>query len=116
LLNTTLVLLLHFVDAMGCDPDRYQDSILNAEGRVWPLPCHFMQYCPYFTATAFLQPSVATGIADSYSGCSEYANDLPVIVDEDGNYYGRFPVANSLASRFRFWKIPLHPPATARPI
>jgi hypothetical protein len=41
LLNTNLVLLLHFLDAMGCDPDRYQDFILYAEGRVWPLPCHF---------------------------------------------------------------------------
>jgi hypothetical protein len=46
LLNTNLVLLLHFLDAMGCDPDCYQDSILDAEGRVWPLPCHFYAVLP----------------------------------------------------------------------
>jgi hypothetical protein len=44
----------------------------------------------------FLAAFGGTGIADNYSGCSEYANDLPVIVDEDGNYYDRFSVANSL--------------------
>jgi hypothetical protein len=56
LLNTNLVLLLHFLDAMGCDPDCYQDSILDAEGRVWPL---LRSIAYHFTAAAFLQPSVA---------------------------------------------------------
>jgi hypothetical protein len=44
LLNTNLVLLLQFLDAMGCDPDRYQDSILNAEGWVWQCPQPFAQF------------------------------------------------------------------------
>jgi hypothetical protein len=44
----------------------------------------------------FLAAFGGTGIADNYRGCSEYANDLPAIVDEDGNYYDRFFVTNSL--------------------
>ncbi len=59
-------------------------------------PATFMQYCPSLYCHGFLAAFGGTGIADNYSGCSEYANDLPVIVDEDGNYYGRFSVANSL--------------------
>jgi hypothetical protein len=55
-----------------------------------------MQNCPSLYCQGFLAAFGGTGIADNYSGRSEYANDLPVIVDEDGNYYGRFSVANSL--------------------
>ena len=53
------------------------------------LPITFLPY-------GFLAAFGGTGIADNYSGCSEYANDLSVIVDEDGNCYGRFSLANSL--------------------
>ena len=41
------------------------------------LPITFLPY-------GFLAAFGDTGIADNYSGCSEYANDLSVIVDEDG--------------------------------
>jgi hypothetical protein len=45
-----------------------------------------MQNCPSLYCQGFLAAFGGTGIADNYNGRSEYANDLPVIVDEDGNY------------------------------
>ena len=59
-------------------------------------PATFIQYRPSLYCHGFLAAFGGTGIADNYSGCSEYANGLSVIVDEDGNYYGRFSVANFL--------------------
>lgn len=47
------------------------------------LPITFLPY-------GFLATFGGTGIADNYSGCSEYANDLPVIVDETVTTNARF--------------------------
>jgi hypothetical protein len=91
---------------MGCDPDRYQDSILNAEGAYGRCPATLCRICPSLYCQGFLAAFGGTGIADNYSGCSEYANDLPVIVDEDGNYNGRF----SVAIQIPIFEIPLHVP------
>jgi hypothetical protein len=51
----------------------------------------------------FLAAFDCTGTADNYSGCSEYANDLPVIVD--GNYYGCSAAArDALAEGRGIWR------------
>jgi hypothetical protein len=68
LLNTNLLVLLHFLDAMGCDPDRYQDSILNAEGAYGRCSCPFMQNCPSLYCHGFLAAFGGTGIATPISG------------------------------------------------
>jgi hypothetical protein len=47
-----------------------------------------LQNCPSLYCEGFLAAFGGIGIADNYSGRSEYADDLPVIVD-DGNHYGR---------------------------
>lgn len=47
------------------------------------LPITFLPY-------GFLATFGGTGIADNYGGCSEYANDLPVIVDETVTTNARF--------------------------
>lgn len=53
----------------------------------------FNEYSPYgssYSSTSIFNSYSQYGSAYSaYSPCNEYASDPPVLVDEDGNYYGR---------------------------
>ena len=95
LLNTNLVILLHFLDAMGCDPRPLPRSILNAEGddgATLPL---------YAELPIALVPRLSCTLRchrhrRQLQWLVRIGNDLPVTVDKDRNYYSRFSIANSL--------------------
>jgi hypothetical protein len=70
---------------LGCvNCSRYDsESVLNTEG----------PYGRYDSSTSIANPSSAFGSPYSeYSACNLFATDPPIIVDDQGNYYGRLSV------------------------
>lgn len=84
-----------YLGCLTCDPDRYKDALLNADGPYGQCPCSFNQDCPSVFCHSLFATFGSTGIAENYSACSNNASDPPVLVDNGGNYYGRFSLAES---------------------
>jgi len=56
------------------------DSVLNKYGE---------HGSPYYTDSIWNRYSEFGSAYSNYSSCNQYATDPPVIVDQNGNYYGR---------------------------
>ena len=70
---------------LGCvNCSRYDsETVLNADG----------PYGRYDSGTSIANPSSAFGSPYSeYSACNLFATDPPIIVDDQGNYYGRLSI------------------------
>ena len=72
------------------------DSILNESGRFGHCPTVFDDNL--FCRGVFKEFG-ESGPFKNFSACSEYASDPPVIVDQNGRYYGRFSVGGVWAHR-----------------
>jgi len=76
-----------YLGCLSCDPSDL-DSIFNRAGPYG--------HCPIFGDTLFCRGPFnnfgTTGPFQNLSACASGASNPPVIVDESGNYYGRFSV------------------------
>jgi hypothetical protein len=76
-----------YLGCLSCDPSE-RDSIFNRAGPYG--------HCPIFGDTLFCRGPFksfgTTGPFQNLSACALGALNPPVIVDESGNYYGRFSV------------------------
>lgn len=84
-----------YLGCLNC-PASATDSIFNKNGRYGGCPSAFADNL--FCRGAFKEFG-SSGPFHDESACANGASDPPVIVDGDGNYYGRFSVGGAFAHR-----------------
>jgi hypothetical protein len=84
-----------YLGCLTCDPQRYKDALFNADGPYGQCPCSLLPDCPSLYCHGSMATFGGSGLFKDYSACSDNAQDPPVLVNDDGYYYGRFSVVKA---------------------